>query len=153
MISPFFFFFNISDIFLHLIKIAITVGSILFVLAFLIIYFIYKWKLFVKANQKGWKALIPFYSLYVFIVKICDIHWAFFILFILGLTSFYSIIASILIWTMCFYNLAVKCNKHKVLSSLLSILFSGLIIIYYGFSNKVIYDSKIKVSNCGYFNN
>lgn len=150
---PFFFFFNVPKIFLNFVKLAITIGSVLFVLAFLVLYFIYKWKLFVKANQKGWKALIPFYSLYVFIVKICGIHWVFFILFILGFTSFYSIVASILIGTMCFYNLAAKCNKNKLLTSLLSILFGGLIIIYYGFSNKIVYDSKIKVSNCGYFNN
>lgn len=149
---PFYFSFYFPQIILSIITYVLPFGFSLLGLAFCVIYFICKWKVFQKAGQKGWVALIPIYSIYVFIVKICGIHWAFFILLLLGFINPYTSIASIFILTMCFYNLAKRFNRNRVLASLSSILFAPLIIVAYGLLKECVYNSKIKVSNCGYFN-
>ncbi len=39
------------------------------------------WKLFTKAGQPGWAAIIPFYNTYVMVVPICGLHIMWFIFF------------------------------------------------------------------------
>lgn len=152
MIFPFLFTLTIPAFLFSAFPLLHLMIVLLFGGFFSILYLVCKWRLFTKAGQKGWKALIPFYSTYVFIVKICGIHWVFFALFIAGLVSSYSIFASILITTMCFYNLAKRFNSRVLLVTLCSILFAPIIIMVYGLQKEYVYDNKIKVSNCGYFN-
>lgn len=86
---------------------------IMFVLAVLVVLiliglFVGRWMLFTKAGQAGWKAIIPFYSEYVFIVDVCKCHW---ILFLLELLLFWNIPVLIFINTMINYNLGIKTHQ------------------------------------------
>jgi len=64
-------------------------GCFCYCIAFLpvIIWWIGMWKIFVKAGQPGWAAIIPFYNFYVLTIEVAkrDIIW--FILWIIPCTS------------------------------------------------------------------
>lgn len=45
------------------------------------------WKIFEKAGVEGWKAIIPFYNLYVTIVKVAKKEWWYFILFFIPVVN------------------------------------------------------------------
>lgn len=47
------------------------------------------WKIFEKAGEEGWKAIIPFYNLYISIVKIARKEWWYFILFFIPLVNIF----------------------------------------------------------------
>lgn len=143
-------FFNLEKL-----LVAWTISTLIFVYAILIglLIFIYvcKWRLFKKAGQPGWKALIPFYSLYIQMVKISGIHWIFYVLYILFSFSKYTVFASMFILSLTYYNLAKKFNKNKYVAASISPICSGFFVIYYALCNCK-YDSTVKVSSCGYFN-
>ena len=63
-----------------------------FCLLFFILYVIATWKIFEKAGEKGWKALIPIYNVYIMfkIVDMTNWFWA-----LLGVSILSSIIFSI----------------------------------------------------------
>lgn len=124
--------------------------AVLFTLT--IFLFIARWKLFEKAGYKGYLSLIPIYSNYVFMCKICGIHWVFLLLRMFSLLYSGFIYASILILSMCFYNLAKKFNVSSKSKLVFDTIFGVVMIFVFSWFKKYEYNSNIKVSNCGYFN-
>lgn len=55
-----------------------------FVLVLLLITFVGMWKVFEKAGQPGWAAIIPFYNFYVMTILIAKKEMLWFILFLIG---------------------------------------------------------------------
>ncbi len=51
-------------------KLAVIV-AILFYLALIVLMIAAQWKIFEKAGQPGWAAIVPFYNTYVLIVEVC----------------------------------------------------------------------------------
>lgn len=120
-------------------------------------------KLFKKCGQAGWKAIIPFYTDYVFYKEICGLHWAWATAsIILSLLSSEAIvlgslsadicsIIKILVSAMGFYNLAIKCHKDKIASMIFGGLFSGITGMVYGFSKNTVYYKDEPVKESGLF--
>ena len=68
-----------------------------FIFALVIFFLICEWKIFVKAGEPGWAALIPFYNVWVLVKISCNNNVLWFILFLIGATSpVAAIISSIL---------------------------------------------------------
>lgn len=132
---------------------AFLITIIVIVLAIRIIILIGKIKLFIKCGQAWWKAIIPFYGTYVFIVKIAGLHWAFFVLEEVMFFGLYSILLSSIVTAMTFYNLGKKFNRDVAAATIFGTLFSGIVVLIYGYNSKIIYDPSIKVNNCSFFGN
>ena len=128
--------------------------ALLFTLIITIIEIIAKIKLFNKCGKQGWKAIIPFYSSYVFIVEICGLHWAWYVGYLAAsLFSLANVIVKalkIFVNAMSFYNLATRTNKDKITSMIFGGLFPSITTLVYGFS-KLSYDKDIPVSESGVF--
>lgn len=75
-----------------------------FMLALVLVVFAVMWKVFTKAGQPGWAALIPFYNTWILVTEICKKEplW-----FILSLIPLVNIVAS---WVICM-ELARKFGK------------------------------------------
>ena len=58
-----------------------------FIFALVIFFIICEWKIFVKAGEPGWAALIPFYNVWVLVKISCNNNVLWFILFLIGATS------------------------------------------------------------------
>lgn len=58
-----------------------------FIFAVVIFFLICEWKIFVKAGEPGWAALIPFYNIWVLMKITCNNNVLWFILFLIGVTS------------------------------------------------------------------
>lgn len=65
-------FASIILLFLGLILILLGIGVLVF-------YFWGLWKLFTKAGQAGWKAIIPYYADWVLMKDVCGLHWGWFV--------------------------------------------------------------------------
>lgn len=123
----------------------IILGIVLFIiLVFLIFDIIGRWMLFVKANQEGWKALIPIYKNWVYTVEVCKCHWGVFlceelILFTLIPTFFIfrgaTSIALLLIKMIKNYNLAIKTQQSPTVYIWLA-LFSVPMDVILGYCRK-----------------
>lgn len=129
----------------------------LIALAFSIVYIVALWKLFAKAGEKGWKALIPVYNTYI-MVKIAQLNWWYFLIaisgFILSLLNIGGLskvttIASLAVNFFIFYNLAKKFKEEPVGYAVAAIFVEPIVTMIFGFSNKHIYDSTITVSPNG----
>ena len=48
-----------------------VIVAILFYLALIVLMIAAQWKIFEKAGQPGWAAIVPFYNTYVLIVEVC----------------------------------------------------------------------------------
>ena len=119
-----------------------TIGIGLFVvlclacLAGTVLVIVGRCKLFTKCGQEGWKAIIPFYGEYVFLEKICGLHWGWFVAY--AAVTFLSFEATtvtfvkLIINAFAFYNLAIKCNKDKTESLIFGALFPGVVATIYG---------------------
>lgn len=136
--------FGVFFIFLGLIVIVIEIAE---------------WKLFKKAGKKGWEALIPFYSTWI-LIEITGLNWWYFLISISGTIlsvlninspgmTIISNLASIFVNFLIFYNLAKKARKNEKLYGILSIFFSGILIMILGFSKNVTIDNNIVVSPNG----
>ena len=112
-----------------------------------------KIKLFIKSGQAWWKAIIPFYSSYVLIVKIAGLHWAFFILSITMFFNLYSVLLVYFVWAMTFYNLGKKFHRDVAAATIFGTLFSGIVVSIYGYNSKIEYDPEVKVNKCSFFEN
>lgn len=125
-------------------------------IAAVIVYVLGLAKLFQKAGIEGWKAIIPFYSDYLFVCKVCGLHWAWFAaLMLITFTAFESLqIAGVLrtfVKAMSFYNLAIKCHKEdKIPSLIFGALFPEITTIVYGFGSSE-YDYYQEVKSSGLF--
>lgn len=81
---------------------------IAFCIVLLVVMIVGRWMLFTKAGQAGWKAIIPFYSEYVFVVDVCKCHW---VLFLLELLFFWNIPLLLFVNAMIHYNLGIKTHQ------------------------------------------
>lgn len=131
-------------------------GAILFLgflieLVFIVVLTIAQWKLFKKAGKKGWKALIPFYSLWV-LIEIAGLNWWYFLISISSLVfSILGGLASLFVNFLIFYNLAKKTGKNEKTYGILAIFFSGILVLILGFSKSVTFDNTVAVSPNGPF--
>ncbi len=60
---------------------------ILVFVVFIALFIVCQWKIFVKAGEPGWAALIPYYNIWVLMKITCNNNILWFILFIVGATS------------------------------------------------------------------
>ena len=138
-----------------------SIGLIIFVLliiiAFYIVYVVALAKLFNKAGEAGWKAIIPFYNTFV-LIQIAGLNWWYFLIAISG--TIFSILnidgldyicnlAALAVNFFVFYNLAKKMKQQPVGFAVASIFVAPIITMVLGFSNKYIYDKYIEVSPNG----
>jgi hypothetical protein len=73
-------------------------GLTLYYIVLLVFYVLYvagTWKMFEKAGEEGWKAIIPFYNLYIYFRLAGRNGWGFFLLFIPIASLVVSIIVAI----------------------------------------------------------
>lgn len=131
------------------------------------------WKVFTKAGQAGWKAIIPYYADWVLMKDVCGLHWGWFvagigttvlsllfslfesILFAMLQSSVVTIVFSVLAWVCSIvslfiqvawvYNLSKKFNKSTGWV-VLTMFFGVITIPILGFSKKEEYQN-VKVSN------
>lgn len=130
-----------------------TIAAIFIGLALLIVLLIGRIKLFNKAGYAGWKAIIPIYGNYIQDVKISGLHWAFFVAEEIVFFGWVSSIVTIVVKAMSFYNLANKCHEDPIPVSIFGGIFAGIVTTIYGLSNRISYDSSVKVGSCSFFNN
>ena len=138
-----------------------SIGLIIFVLliiiAFYIVYVVALAKLFNKAGEAGWKAIIPFYNTFV-LIQIAGLNWWYFLIAISG--TIFSILnidgldyicnlAALAVNFFVFYNLAKKMKQQPVVFAVASIFVAPIKNMVLGFSSKYTYDKSIEVSPNG----
>ena len=129
--------------------------ALLFTLIITIIEIIAKVKLFNKCGKQGWKAIIPFYSSYVFIVEICGLHWAWFVGYIavtlvsLGKTAVTAL--RLFVNAASFYNLGIRCNRDKTAAMIFGAIFPSVVTVIYGLTSSITYNKDIEVKESGLF--
>lgn len=122
------------------------------ILVFVILLLIGRIALFRKAGIAGWKAIIPFYSDYVMDVKVCGLHWAFFVAEEFLTFGSWTQVINVVIRAMRYYNLAKKCHKDAIPTTIFGALFPSIVEMVYGISSSYEYDQNEPVGNCGFFN-
>lgn len=129
----------------------------LIVIAFYVVYVVALAKLFKKAGEAGWKAIIPFYNTFV-LIQIAGLNWWYFLIAIsgtivstLGINGLDTVcsLASLAVNFFIFYNLAKKMHQSPVGYAVGSIFVAPIITMVLGFSNNYTYDSSVKVSPNG----
>lgn len=146
---------NYGETFTNLLAGGLIGVSLILVIAicvFVILLLIGRIALFKKAGIAGWKAIIPFYSDYIMDVKVCGLHWAFFIAEEFLTFGSWTQVINIIIRAMRYYNLAIKCHSDKIPTTIFGALFPSVIEMIYGFSSQKTYDGNEPVGNCGFFN-
>lgn len=131
---------------------AIGLAGIVVLLALLICLLLGRIWLFRKCGQAGWKAIIPFYSDYVMDCKVCGLHWAFFVAEAFLTFGGYTWLVTAVIRALRYYNLAIKCHKDPIPSTIFGALFPSIVEMVYGFGSTYQYDENEPVGNCGFFN-
>ena len=61
-------------------------------LALIVAFIAGMWKVFVKAGQPGWAAIIPFYNLWILITKVAQRPWYWFIALLIPFVNFVALI-------------------------------------------------------------
>lgn len=129
----------------------------LFAIAFYVVYVIALAKLFNKAGEAGWKAIIPFYNIFI-LIKIAGLNWWYFliaisntIVSILGIEGLDVVcsLVSYAVYFFVFYNLAKRMHKSPASYGVLGMFFSAIVTMILGFSNNCNYDSNVDVSPNG----
>ena len=119
------------------------------------IYLFGKAKLFSKCGQDWWLALIPFYGDYIFITKICGLHWAWFVGYIavtlvsLGKTAVTAL--RLFVNAASFYNLGIRCNRDKTAAMIFGAIFPSVVTVIYGLTSSITYNKDIEVKESGLF--
>lgn len=103
----------------------------LIVLAISVFYIICMWKLFVKAGEPGWAAIIPIVNIYYMLKIAGKPGWWILLMFI----PFVNIVITI----MMYYNFLKAYGRGTVGSLLLLLFFSVFYIPYLAFSSDVQY--------------
>lgn len=137
------------------VAIGTAIVLIVFVLLFALIYVIGLAKLFKKCGIAGWKAIIPFYSDYIFTCQICGLHWAWYVGLLVGtlcLASDATVLVALRLFVKCmsFYNLAIKCNKDIPPTLIFGTLFPEITTMVYGYGSAVV-DPYKEVKKSGLF--
>lgn len=103
-------------------------GTMLIVLlAIAVVFIIGYWKVFVKAGQPGWAALIPIYNVYI-LLKIAGRPGWWLILFLIPLIN-------IVILLLVAMDVAKSFGQSAVFGIVLLFLFSGIGYLILGFGN------------------
>ena len=134
------------------------IGVVILIVALLcfgaVIFLIARIKMFKKCGKEGWKAIIPFYTNYVFCVEICGLHWAWFVAsLVIGFLSVKNIYVSALnlfVNGMSYYNLAIRCKKDPIPSMIFGAIAPAIMACIYGFGT-IDYDENIIVKSSGLF--
>ena len=130
-----------------------AIAFIIFI-AIVVVILIGQCLLFKKCGQAAWKAIIPFYSKYVFFVEICGLHWAWFAGWMaVTFFSVENVVVSVLklfVYAMAFYNLALRCGKDRIPSMIFGGIFPSIVTIVYGLSN-LLYNKEVEVKDSGVF--
>ena len=71
--------------------------NFVFIFAITVVAIVVIWKIFIKAGEKGWKAVIPFYNGYVMITKIARKSAMYFWIPILGTVVIVTVIAPLIL--------------------------------------------------------
>lgn len=149
---------KILDIFKTLGSLFLVVGLIFVIL--LVFYIVTVILFYDKCKRPSWGAIIPFYNTWIF-NDLAGCHWIIFVI-----TKLYSILTILnignfrikfLFWLLASfgnlvisYNTSLKFNKKNgffIGLFLLPIIFIPIL----AFSKNNIYDEKVKVKNCGFF--
>lgn len=130
-----------------------TIVIFIICLALFVVLLIGRIKLFKKAGYAGWKAIIPIYGNYIQDVKISGLHWVFFVAEEMIFFGWVSSMITIIIKAMSFYNLAKKCHRDPIPSTIFGGILAGIVTMVYGLSNSISYDSSVNVEKCSFFNN
>lgn len=141
---------------------------ILLVIAFYVLVVIAYWKMFTKAGEKGWKAIIPIYNVYVaFRIAWNDksAFWIFLLSYVVfaiaqgtmtttinGVTTtasftdnpiagIISLIAGIvaLVWTIRFYIKQAHAYSKGTGCGVLTLFFPNIMTLFYGFASSAVY--------------
>ncbi len=141
----------------------LTLGGLLivlgiFLLAWAVFYVIGLWKMFEKAGQPGWKAIVPYYNTWT-LVEIVGLNWYWFlvamvstIISILGLEalSFIGTVANVVANVNIYYNLSKKFNKDTSWV-VLSVFFGFVTIPMLGYSKTEVWNNAASVTPNGAF--
>lgn len=128
------------------------------IIAWAIFYIIGVFKLFEKAGQPGWKAIIPYYNNWT-LVEIVGLEWYWFLLLLvptilslLGLDSLVAIgnIVNIVANVNIFYNLSKKFNKSTGWV-VLSVFFGFITLPILGYSKTEVWNAAAPVTPNGLF--
>lgn len=71
-------------------------GMMIFSVAISVFMIVCLWKIFTKANQDGWKAIVPVYNLYILVTQISGLSIGMFILCFVPIVQIYPLIKSII---------------------------------------------------------
>lgn len=71
-------------------------GMMVFGVAVSVFMIVCLWKIFTKANQDGWKAIVPVYNLYILVTQISGLSIGMFILCFVPIVQIYPLIKSII---------------------------------------------------------
>ena len=134
--------------------------ALLIAIPIVVILIVGQYKVYKKAGKRGWEAIIPFYSTWVY-VEIAGLNWWWFLItcastivtFIGGRSGLNGIasLASLFGMFVCNYNVAKKFNKDTTFAVLMTI-FPVIMFPLMGFSKDYQFDDSVKVSNNGPFN-
>ena len=102
----------------------VVIVAILFYLALIAVVFVSYWKIYEKAGQPGWAAIVPFYGAYVLIVDILKMPPVWFWLLLIPCVG--SVVAIILAFMIPF-KLAEKFGKETGFA--VGLLFLGIIFL------------------------
>ena len=140
---------------------ATSIGLIVFLviiaIAFYVVYVIALAKLFKKAGEDGWKAIIPFYNVFV-LIQIAGLNWWYFLIAISGTIctiakidglDYICSLASMAVNFFIFYNVAKKMKQQPVGYGVAGAFVAPIITMVLGFSNKYTFDPSVQVSPNG----
>jgi hypothetical protein len=136
--------------------IVLAIFALLICLAIAALIIVSNCKIFAKAGQKWWKALIPLYNSWVE-TKICGLAWWWFPIFVVitalfsepRMSNYVVSMGLVLVSFNYCYNMAIKFGKSKGFAVLLAILpVIGLPMLAFGSAK---YDKDAKVDQNGIF--
>lgn len=138
-----------------------SIGLIVFfgiiAIAFYVVYVIALAKLFKKAGEDGWKAIIPFYNVFV-LIQIAGLNWWYFLIAISGTIvnildidglSTVTLLASRIVNAFCFYNIAKKTKQNQTGYAIAAAFVPGIMALVVGLSKSITWDNTISVSPNG----
>lgn len=137
--------------------VAFTMVLLLIIIAFVVVYIIALAKLFKKAGEPGWKAIIPFYNTFV-LIQIAGLNWWYFLISIseiivgfLGITGLSTLcsLASCAVNFFIFYNLAKKMHQKPEVFAIGAIFVMPIMTMIFGLSKSFTYDNSVQVSSNG----
>ena len=97
------------------------------------------WRIFEKAGQKGWLAIVPFYNFYIWL-KIIDKPLWWYVFILIPFINVFTLLLMVVDTLKCF-------NKHGLLEQALGVMFPFFYLPYLGFSpqEQYVHPSKLPV--------